>query len=134
MFVTSQVEIVKRFHVDSEVNRARCMPQNPSLVAAKVSGSEVYVFDTAKEATSNGTGSCNPDLSLRGHEKEGYGLSWNPFKKGYLLSGSNDCNICLWDVSSMPQSKVLDAMNVYRVVSPLLFCIILLFSSCHRCR
>ena len=120
---------MKRFHVDSEVNRARCMPQNPNLVAAKTSGLEVYVFDTAKEPNSNGMGSCNPDLRLRGHEKEGYGLSWSPFKEGYLLSGSNDCNICLWDVSSMPQSKVLDAMNVYGVISPLLFCIILLISS-----
>ncbi|KAJ8452974.1 hypothetical protein Cgig2_014737 [Carnegiea gigantea] len=110
----ADVEIVKRFHVDSEVNRARCMPQNPNLVAAKTSGLEVYVFDTTKEPNSNGMGSCNPDLRLRGHEKEGYGLSWSPFKEGYLLSGSNDCNICLWDVSSMPQSKVLDAMNVYR--------------------
>lgn len=111
-----KVEIVNHLHVDGEVNRARCMPQNPNLVAAKTSALEVYVFDIAKEATSNGmrSYSCNPDLRLRGHEKEGYGLSWSPFKEGYLLSGSNDCNICLWDISSMPQSKVLDAMSIYK--------------------
>lgn len=108
-----KVELTKRFLVDGEVNRARCMPQNPNLVAAKTCGLEVYIFDIAKDVPSNEKG-CNPDLRLRGHEKEGFGLSWNPSKEGYLLSGSHDCNICLWDVSSMPYSKVLDAMNVYK--------------------
>ncbi|XP_021753061.1 WD-40 repeat-containing protein MSI2-like [Chenopodium quinoa] len=106
-----KVEIVKKFCVDGEVNRAGFMPQKPNLVAAKTSGLEVYVFDVAKEANSN---SCDPEVRLRGHEKEGYGLSWSPLKEGYLLSGSYDCKICLWDVSSMPQSKVLDSMNVYK--------------------
>ncbi|XP_057495444.1 WD-40 repeat-containing protein MSI2-like isoform X2 [Actinidia eriantha] len=62
------------------------MLQNPSLVAAKTSG-------------------C--------HDKEGYGLSWSQLKEGYLLSGSNDCKICLWDVSAMPENKLMDATHVY---------------------
>ncbi|KAL2937100.1 WD-40 repeat-containing protein MSI2 [Bienertia sinuspersici] len=106
-----KVEIAKKFQVDGEVNRAICMPQKLNLVAAKTSGLEVYVFDIAKEASS---GFCDPELRLRGHEKEGYGLSWNPLKEGYLLSGSYDCRICLWDVSSMPQSKVLDSTSVFQ--------------------
>lgn len=60
-------------------------------------------------------GSCEPDLRLMGHDKEGYGLSWSQFKEGYLLSGSNDCKICLWDVSAMPRDKVLNATHVYEV-------------------
>ncbi|KAG6406016.1 hypothetical protein SASPL_133612 [Salvia splendens] len=47
------------------------------------------------------------------HDKEGYDLSWSSFKEGYLLSGSNDCKTCLWDVSAMPQEKVLDAKFTY---------------------
>ncbi|KAH9611324.1 hypothetical protein KSS87_021737 [Heliosperma pusillum] len=109
-----KVEIVKKFHVDGEVNRARCMPQNPNVVAAKTSEPEVYVFDMSKDMDTNGTESTGPSCKLRGHEKEGYGISWNPFKKGYLLSGSYDCNICLWDVSAMPQSSVIDAMSFYK--------------------
>ncbi|KAL2459979.1 WD-40 repeat-containing protein MSI2 [Abeliophyllum distichum] len=108
-----KVEIVQKIHVDGEVNRARCMPQNQALVAAKTSGSEVYVFDCTKQLVNAGGGSCDPDLRLRGHDKEGYGLSWSPFKEGYLLSGSNDSKICLWDVSAMPQDKVLEAKYVY---------------------
>lgn len=108
---------MKKFHVDGEVNRARCMPQKPNLVATKTSGLEVYVFDVSKEPSLE----CDPDLILRGHEKEGYGLSWNPLKEGCLLSGSYDCNICLWDVSCMPESKVLDSMSVFKVIHDVSF-------------
>lgn len=102
--------------VDGEVNRARCMPQNPVIIGAKTSGSEVFVFDYAKQAAAKEQeGDCVADLRLRGHEKEGYGLSWSPFKEGYLLSGSQDHKICLWDLSSWPQDKVLDATHVYEV-------------------
>lgn len=43
---------------------------------------------------------CNPDIRLTGHEQEGYGLAWSPFKPGYLLSGSDDQRICMWDVNA----------------------------------
>ncbi|KAL5059339.1 hypothetical protein RYX36_030943 [Vicia faba] len=104
-----KVEITQRVLVDGEVNRARSMPQNPSIVAAKTCNSEVYVFDFAKKRGD----SNDPDFRLKGHEEEGYGLAWSPFKKGYLLSGSNDHKICLWDVFSESQNNVLDAVHVY---------------------
>ena len=110
------MEISQTIYVDGEVNRARCMPQKPSLIVAKTSGSVVYVFDCAKQPMNQEGGSCDPDLKLRGHDKEGYGLSWSPFKEGYLLSGSNDHKICLWDVSAMPQDKVLEAKYVFEVI------------------
>lgn len=110
------MEITKKIHVDGEVNRARCMPQNPDMVAAKTSGLEVYVFNCQKPPVGGEGRSCNPDLRLRGHEKEGYGLSWSSFKGGYVLSGSNDCKVCLWDVSASAEDKVLGAMHVYEVM------------------
>lgn len=106
-----QVEITRRIPVDGEVNRARCMPQNADIVAAKTCSSEVYVFDFAKQ---RGDGN-EPDLRLRGHDKEGFGLSWSPFKSGYLLSGSNDHKVCLWDVPADSKGSVLDAVHVYEV-------------------
>ncbi|KAJ6906405.1 hypothetical protein NC652_023982 [Populus alba x Populus x berolinensis] len=112
--VTPKVEITQKIRVDGEVNRARSMPQNPAIVGAKTSGCEVYVFDSTKQAERrkqrNG---CDPDLRLTGHDKEGYGLSWSPFKQGYLVSGSHDNRICLWDVSAVAQDKVLGALQVY---------------------
>lgn len=39
---------------------------------------------------SDPSGECSPDLRLKGHQKEGYGLSWNPNLSGNLLSASDD--------------------------------------------
>ncbi|KAJ7967155.1 WD-40 repeat-containing protein [Quillaja saponaria] len=111
--IIPKVEITQKIRVDGEVNRARCMPQNPTIVGAKTSGPEVYVFDCSKQLEKQQGGGCDPDLRLRGHDKEGYGLSWSPFKEGYLLSGSHDKKICLWDLSSASQENFLDAIHVY---------------------
>lgn len=54
------------------------------------------------------------NVRLRGHQKEGYGLSWNPNLNGYLLSGSDDHLICLWDINGTPKEhRVLDAKTIF---------------------
>ena len=48
---------------------------------------------------------CNVNL-------QGYGLAWSGFREGYLLSGSDDAQICLWDINAA-NSKMLGAMAIY---------------------
>lgn len=110
-----KVQIKQQIHHDGEVNRARYMPQNPSLIATKTKTSEVFVFDCSKHPIEPQSGSCNPDIRLKGHTEEGYGLSWSPLKEGYLLSGSHDSKICLWDICATPQDKLLKAKDTYAV-------------------
>ncbi|XP_069147404.1 WD-40 repeat-containing protein MSI1 isoform X1 [Solanum lycopersicum] len=101
---------------DGEVNRARYMPQNPFIIATKTVSAEVYVFDYSKHPSKPPLdGACNPDLRLRGHSTEGYGLSWSQFKQGHLLSGSDDSHICLWDINSTPKNKAIEAMQIFKV-------------------
>jgi WD40 repeat protein len=51
---------------------------------------------------------------LRGHQKEGYGLSWNPNLNGYLLSASDDHTICLWDINATPkENRIIDAKTIF---------------------
>lgn len=51
---------------------------------------------------------------LRGHQKEGYGLSWNPNLNGYLLSASDDHTICLWDINATPkENRVIDPKTIF---------------------
>eukprot|EP01089_Gocevia_fonbrunei_P011814 TRINITY_DN2607_c0_g1_i1.p1 TRINITY_DN2607_c0_g1~~TRINITY_DN2607_c0_g1_i1.p1 ORF type:complete len:425 (+),score=108.49 TRINITY_DN2607_c0_g1_i1:127-1275(+) len=99
---------------EGEVNRARYMPQTPNIIATKTISSEVYVFDYHKHpSTPPSDGKCDPFLRLRGHEKEGYGLSWSSLKPGYLLSGSDDNLICMWDITQA-KGPSLDALATFR--------------------
>lgn len=92
------------------------MPQNPFIIATKTVSAEVYVFDYNKHPSKPPLdGACNPDLRLRGHNTEGYGLSWSKFKQGHLLSGSDDAQICLWDINATPKNKTLEAMQIFKV-------------------
>lgn len=75
----------------------------------------VTVFDYTKHPSKpDPNGECHPDLRLRGHQKEGYGLSWNPNLNGYLLSASDDHTICLWDINATPkENRVIDAKTIF---------------------
>jgi histone-binding protein RBBP4 len=98
-------EIVQRIVHDREVNRARICPQNSFLIATKSPSADVLVFDTGKhplrpaDAHRN---TCRPNLRLKGHELEGYGLAWNDKKPGEIISGGDDKLICFWDITGSP--------------------------------
>ncbi|XP_023770617.1 WD-40 repeat-containing protein MSI1 [Lactuca sativa] len=115
-----KVQVIQKINHDGEVNRARYMPQNPFVIASKTINAEVHVFDyrihpCESDPPSEREKECKPDLRLKGHTAEGFGLSWSKFKKGYLLSGSDDSRICLWDVHATPRNKTLDAMQIFKI-------------------
>ena len=60
-------------------------------------------------------GVCRPDLRLKGHTREGYGISWNPRQQGLLVSGSDDNLICTWDVNqaTADQSVIEAPLRTY---------------------
>ena len=64
------MEVTQKILVDGEVNRARCMPQNPIVVGAKTSGCDVYVFDCSKQFEKQQGCDCEPDLILCMLEKQ----------------------------------------------------------------
>lgn len=110
---------MQQINHEGEVNRARYMPQNQFYIATKTVSAEVYVFDYSKHPSKPPQdGQCNPDIRLRGHKTEGYGLSWSPIKDGHLLSGSDDAQICLWDIRGTPkQNRVIEALQIFQVYS-----------------
>ncbi|CAF3122981.1 unnamed protein product, partial [Rotaria sp. Silwood2] len=55
-----------------------------------------------------------PEIRLKGHTREGYGLSWNSNANGHLLSAADDHTACLWNINMQPQQgKNLDALSIY---------------------
>uniref|UniRef100_A0A8C6WZ75 RB binding protein 7, chromatin remodeling factor n=1 Tax=Neogobius melanostomus TaxID=47308 RepID=A0A8C6WZ75_9GOBI len=100
-----EIEIEIKINHEGEVNRARYMPQNPCIIATKTPTSDVLVFDYTKHPSKpDPSGECSPDLRLKGHQKEGYGLSWNSNLSGNLLSASDD-HVSAW--------KVVDAKTIF---------------------
>lgn len=113
--VSGKIEIEIRINHEGEVNRARYMPQNQCIIATKTPSSDVLIFDYTKHPSKpDPNGECNPELRLKGHSKEGYGLSWNPNVNGHLLSASDDHTICLWNINAnVSSARNLDAMSVF---------------------
>eukprot|EP00744_Colponema_vietnamica_P005236 GILI01007690.1.p1 GENE.GILI01007690.1~~GILI01007690.1.p1 ORF type:complete len:422 (+),score=134.33 GILI01007690.1:54-1319(+) len=111
----AKIDITIKINHEGEVNRARYMPQNCSLIATKTPRAEVHLFDVSKlPSKPSADGIARPVLRLTGHKKEGYGLDWNTLKQGELLSGSDDMQICLWDVeSSLKSDSTLEAKSIF---------------------
>ncbi|CAG9460272.1 unnamed protein product [Pedinophyceae sp. YPF-701] len=112
-----RVQVVQQINHDGEVNRARHMPQDKFKIATKTPSSDVLIFDYSKHPSKpEADGICRPEMRLKGHKQEGYGLSWSHHRPGYLLSGSDDAQICLWDINrgAGKPNGVLDAMSIYQ--------------------
>ena len=76
------------------------MPQSHNMIATKVNNAEIHIFDYFKHPAKPSNDEVKPDLKLMGHKKEGFGLDWNPVNAGFLLSGSDDSLICIWDINN----------------------------------
>ena len=79
--MSGKIDVQIRINHEGEVNRARYMPQNPHIIGTKTPSSDVLIFDYTKHpSVPDNNAGCNPELRLKGHSKEGYGLSWNANK------------------------------------------------------
>jgi len=110
--VASKIEIKTKINHSGEINRARCMPQDSDIVATKTVSSDVLVFDARKHPAETPDGPTKAEHRCTGHQRDGYGLSWSPMKKGLLLSGSDDKLVCCWDINNA--GETIDAQTIYK--------------------
>lgn len=89
-------EIVQKINHPDEVNKARYMPQNPNLIATMCINGDTLIFDRTKHSSMPKNDDINAQIELKGHEKEGYGLDWNPHVEGQLATGSEDSTVRVW--------------------------------------
>ncbi|KAG0218271.1 CCR4-Not complex caf1 ribonuclease subunit Caf1 [Mortierella sp. NVP41] len=111
-----KISVTQRINHEGEVNRARYMKQNPDIIATKTVMGDLFIFDRTRHPSQPAAGGvCSPEIRLKGHTKEGYGLSWNPSLQGHLISASEDTTVCHWDINATTKDrKVLDAFRIYR--------------------
>ncbi|CAO3592582.1 unnamed protein product [Absidia cylindrospora] len=114
----THIKITQRILHEGEVNRARYQFEHPNIVATKSRTGDVFLFDCFTYDTQPAQGEkFNPTLRLKGHEKEGYGLAWNPHssKTSHLISAGFDSLICEWDINGTPQdNKELQPLRTYK--------------------
>ena len=101
-----RILITQRILHEGEVNRARVMPQNPCLIATRAVSGSVHIWDYTKHPNKPKDNVVRPDIVLCGHTREGYGLSWNPQRTGYLATCGEDQKVMLWDVASASKEKL----------------------------
>lgn len=110
-----KIEVKVKINHDGEVNRARHCPQDKFMIATKTVKADIHLFDTSKFPSVPKDDKVTPNVVCKGHEKEGYGLDWNPHKKGHLLSGSDDQIVCLWDTAAKPtKGNEIDPLLTFR--------------------
>lgn len=91
-YVQSNIRIIQKFQHEEEVTRARYMPQNPNIIATINGSGLVSIFDRYSDQHT-------AIKTLKYHKDNGYGLCFNPNWEGYLLSGSDDHTMALWDIN-----------------------------------
>ena len=95
------IDIEIKIPHEGEVNKAKVSPHENNIIATQTNKGEIDIFnyyDFPNEPKNNNI--PNPTKRLKYHSKIGYALSWSKFDKNYLLSGSYDSSVCIWDINS----------------------------------
>ncbi|CAP24559.1 Protein CBR-RBA-1 [Caenorhabditis briggsae] len=98
-----------RINHPGEVHRARYMPQNPYVVATRGPFDDVFIIDYTKHPSTPQDSTFRPQLRLKGHEGEGYGMSWSNTREGHLLTAGDDGAVCHWDINA--NQKISGQLN-----------------------
>jgi histone-binding protein RBBP4 len=72
------------------------MPQKPDIIATTCVDARILIWDRTKHPSVPTELIEAPQIQLCGHEKEGFGLNWNPHHEGRLATGSEDHTVRLW--------------------------------------
>jgi histone-binding protein RBBP4 len=70
-----------------------------------------------KHPTHPADDTLKPQMILTGHEDVGFAIDWNENKEGYLISGSNQGDVCIWNVEgNTPASQNNESKNIAYVI------------------
>ena len=97
----TKIEIEVKIRHEGEVNKAKVSPHSNNIIATQTNNGEIHVFDYFTFPSIPKDDSIQePTKRFKYHTKIGYALSWSNFENNFLLSGSYDGPVCIWDVNS----------------------------------
>lgn len=105
-----KINVDQQIYLEDDVNRARMNPEMCNVIAAHSDSPDIHIFDYTKHLSDEHE--FKPDLILKGHEKGGYGLSWNPKKKNKLSSSGEDGLVCVFDIEKNSCEKMVGHESV----------------------
>lgn len=88
------------------VNRIRCMPQTPGVLATMADTKQVHIFDASTALRSmmavgpRVVPPTKPVFSFRGHREEGFGIDWSPVVAGRMATGDCSGAIHIWNTAA----------------------------------
>lgn len=100
-----KVNVDQQIRVEDDVNRARMNPKMVNILAARSDSEDIHIFDYTKHLSMET--SFMPELILKGHEKGGYGLSWNNINKNILGTSGEDGLVCVFDIEKNSCDKLI---------------------------
>lgn len=103
-----RIKVIQSINHTGEVNRARYMPQNPDLIATKTVMGEVYIFDRTKHASQPTSDVCKPDITLRGHSKEGC-APWGQWRS----NAGNGADLCILVAMGCRGTQPLERLDMF---------------------
>ena len=99
--IENKIEIETKIRHDGEVNKAKTNPFTYNIIATQTNNGDINIFNYHKFPPRPKNDQIQePTRKFKFHTKIGYALSWSLYKSEYLLSGSYDGSVCLWDIQS----------------------------------
>lgn len=117
-FGDSKLKILQKIPTVHEINRARYMPAMCSLIATRFDIPETYLYDYTKHPSF--PKDAVPDHILRGHERGGYGIAWNPVSAAELLTSGDDGLVCRYDLNT-PREEPSETLRFSKGVNDVAF-------------
>ena len=108
--------ITKLLHtipLPSPAERVTLMPQKNKVVAVKEQKGPIHIYSNLSNTDPSG----GPMVTLQGHEGQGFGLEYSPFKEGILASGGWDGKVKIWDTASKEQINMFTSEKEIGAVS-----------------
>lgn len=110
--------IAPKWIVEADIERVRWNPHDPNFFYVTTEAGTVHYFDSRSPPAPNSSGPSKPIWTLQAHDGAVAAFDVNPLIPGYLVTGSDDKKVKLWNVQdNKPSMVVARNLEVGRVFS-----------------